>query len=80
MKVKNQIFKKIKNIGKGKTVEIDIYPLATELYEELEKKNMISNLKKIPQLGNIKIQKDLTYSRFDYVMFQNYLCNFIKKI
>ncbi|MBO0540985.1 hypothetical protein EXQ37_13180 [Clostridium botulinum] len=46
MKVKNQIFKKIKNIGKGKTVEIDIYPLATELYEELEKKNMISNLKK----------------------------------
>lgn len=46
MKVKNQIFKKIKNIGKGKTVEIDIYPLATELYEELEKKKYDIKFKK----------------------------------
>ena len=40
-------------------VEIDIYPYATELYEELERIGIINRVKEIPQLGVIKVSKKL---------------------
>lgn len=59
-------------------VEIDIYPYATELYEELERIGIINRLKEIPQLGVIKVAKRLAKTRYDYIMLQLYLHQMIK--
>lgn len=59
-------------------VEIDIYPYATELYEELEHIGIINRVKEIPQLGVIKVAKRLAKTRYDYVMLQLYLHQMIK--
>ena len=59
-------------------VEIDLYPYATELYEELDKIGIIERIKEIPQLGVIKVKKKLAKTRFDYVMLQLYLHKLIK--
>lgn len=59
-------------------VEIDLYPYATELYEELDKMGIIERIKEIPQLGVIKVKKKLAKTRFDYVMLQLYLHKLIK--
>ena len=40
-------------------VEIDLYPYATELYEELDKMGIIERIKEIPQLGVIKVKKNV---------------------
>lgn len=59
-------------------VEIDIYPYATELFEELERIGIINRIKEIPQLGVIKVAKRLAKTRFDYIMLQLYLHQIIK--
>lgn len=59
-------------------VEIDIYPYATELYEELEHIGIINRIKEIPQLGVIKVAKRLAKTRYDYIMLQLYLHQMIK--
>ena len=59
-------------------VEIDIYPYATELYEELERIGIINRIKEIPQLGVIKVTKRLAKTRYDYIMLQLYLHQMIK--
>lgn len=59
-------------------VEIDIYPYATELYEELEHIGIINRVKEIPQLGVIKVARRLAKTRYDYVMLQLYLHQMIK--
>ena len=59
-------------------VEIDIYPYATELFEELERIGIIDRLKEIPQLGVIKVAKRLAKTRYDYIMLQLYLHQMIK--
>ena len=59
-------------------VEIDIYPYATELYEELERIGIINRVKEIPQLGVIKVAKRLAKTRYDYIMLQLYLHQMIK--
>lgn len=59
-------------------VEIDIYPYATELYEELERIGIINRIKEIPQLGVIKVAKRLAKTRYDYIMLQLYLHQMIK--
>ena len=59
--------------------EIDIYPLATELYDELDHIGIISRIKEVPQLGVIKVSKKLAKTRYDYVMLQLYLHQLIKK-
>ena len=59
-------------------VEIDIYPYATELYEELEHIGIINRVKEIPQLGVIKVAKRLAKTRYDYIMLQLYLHQMIK--
>ena len=59
-------------------VEIDIFPYATELYEELEHVGIINRIKEIPQLGVIKVTKRLAKTRYDYIMLQLYLHQMIK--
>ena len=60
-------------------VEIDIYPIATELYEELARIGIIDRVKKIPQLGLIRVPKQLKKTRYDYIMLQLYLHQIIRK-
>lgn len=60
-------------------VKIDLYPLATELYDELDQIGVINRVKEIPQLGVIKVRKGLGKTRYDYIMLQLYLHQIIKK-
>lgn len=78
IEIKHQLFHGMSNIGKPKEVEIDLFPLATLLYQELENEHILTKLKYIPQLGSIKTKKEFTFSRYDYVMFQLYLYDFIR--
>ena len=60
-------------------VEIDVYPYAAELYEELEQVGIIKRVMEVPQLGVIKVAKGLAKSRYDYIMLQLYLHQLIKR-
>ena len=60
-------------------VEIDLYTFTTELYGELERINIVNRIKEIPQLGVIKVPKRLSKTRYDYILFQLYLHQIIKK-
>lgn len=59
-------------------VQIDYYPYATELCEELDKIGIMDRIKEIPQLGVIRVQKKLSKTRYDYIMLQLYLHQLIK--
>lgn len=59
-------------------VEIDIYPYASELHEELERIGIIDRVKEISHLGIIKVPKKLSKTRYDYIMLQLYLHQLIK--
>ena len=78
MKIKHDIFPKQKTRKHNLGVEIDLYPYATELYQELDSIGIIDRIKEIPQLGVIKVKKKLAKTRFDYVMLQLYLHKLIK--
>ena len=41
---------------------IDLYPITTELYDELGRIGIIDRIKDIPQLGVIKVKKKLNKS------------------
>lgn len=57
---------------------IDLYPIASELYNEFFRMGIIDRMKEIPQLGVIKVKKKLNKSRYDYVMLQLYLHQLIR--
>lgn len=78
MEIKYDLLPKQKTQKHNLRVEIDLYPYATELYEELDRIGIIERVKEIPQLGVIKVKKKLTKTRFDYVMLQLYLHKLIK--
>lgn len=78
MRIKHDLLPKQKSRKNNLNVEIDLYPLATELYEELARIGIIERIKEIPQLGVIKVNKKLAKTRFDYIMFQLYLHKMIK--
>ena len=78
MEIKYDLLPKQKTQKHNLGVEIDLYPYATELYEELDKIGIIERIKEIPQLGVIKVKKKLAKTRFDYVMLQLYLHKLIK--
>lgn len=78
MELKYDLLPKQKTQKRNLRVEIDLYPYATELYEELDKIGIIKRIKEIPQLGVIKVKKKLAKTRFDYVMLQLYLHKLIK--
>lgn len=60
-------------------VKVDLYNYATELYNELSKIGIIQRLKNTPQLGVIRVPKNLRKSRFDYTVLQLYFHQLIKK-
>lgn len=78
MEIKYDLLPKQKSRKHNLRVEIDLYPYATELYEELDNIGIIGRVKEIPQLGVIKVKKKLAKARFDYVMLQLYLHKLIK--
>lgn len=77
--IKHDLLPKQKARKHNLKVEIDLYPYATELYDELNKIGIIDRIKIIPQLGVIKVSKKLQKTRYDYVMLQLYLHQLIKK-
>lgn len=60
-------------------VDIELYPIATELYNELDRKNYIKRIQEVPQLGAIKVSKNISKSRYDYAMLQLYLHQLVRK-
>ncbi|NLM79430.1 MAG: hypothetical protein GX173_15355 [Ruminococcaceae bacterium] len=70
--VKHDLLPKQKIRGNNLLVEVDIYELATELYDELSAIDLIERLKNIPQLGVIKVPKRMKKSRYDYTILQLY--------
>ena len=78
MEIKHDLLPKQKTRKHNLGVEIDLYPYATELYQELDSIGIIDRIKEIPQLGVIKVKKKLAKTRFDYVMLQLYLHKLIK--
>lgn len=65
--------------GNTYTVNIDGYRFLEELWEELASLGIIDRLKDVPQLGNIPVRSKLKKSRYDYVMLQMYLHQFVRK-
>lgn len=78
MKITYDLLPRQKRRRHNLKVEIDLYPCATELYEELDRIGLIERIKNIPQLGVIKVQKKLAKTRFDYVMLQLHLHKLIQ--
>lgn len=78
MEIKHDLLPAQKSRKHNLKVTIDIYPIVTELYEELHRIGIIERMKAIPQLGVIKVKKKLNKSRYDYVMLQLYLHQQIK--
>lgn len=78
MEIKHDLLPKQKTRKHNLKVEIDLYPYATELYDELHKIGIVNRIKVIPQLGVIKVNSRLAKTRFDYVMLQLYIHKLIK--
>lgn len=68
MEIKHDLLPKQKTQKHNLRVGIDLYPYATELYQELDSIGIIDRIKEIPQLGVIKVKKKLAKTRFDYVL------------
>ncbi|MBR6824976.1 MAG: hypothetical protein IKM59_00330 [Oscillospiraceae bacterium] len=66
------------NNQKKKSVTIELFPLAQELYEELERLNIVHRLQTMPQLGMIRVSKKVRKSRYDYLMLQLYFHQLIR--
>lgn len=79
MIIEHDLLRKQKRRKQNKKVQVDIYPCATELWEELDKLRIIDRIKNIPQLGVIKIKDGLSKSRFDYMVLQLYFHQLIKR-
>lgn len=59
-------------------VNIDLYPYAQDLYDELDSIGIINRIKQIPQLGVIKVPDKMSKSRYDYTILQLYLHQLIR--
>ncbi len=79
MIINHDVIKRNKEIGKPITTSIDIYSYTTQLYDEFIDKDYITRLNDVKQLGSITTKKSKTYTRLDYVCFQLYLFQLIKK-
>ncbi len=60
-------------------ITVDLFPLAEELFEELNKIGAIDRLKHVNQLGMINVPRELKKSRYDYVVLQLYLHQIIRE-
>ncbi len=63
---------------KGKRISVELFPLATEMYEEFDRLGMIDRLKSVKQLGLIRVAKKLEKSRYDYAVLQLYYHSIIR--
>ena len=79
MIIEHTLLKKKKRRKLSSKVQVDLYPLATELYEELDTLGIIQRMKDVPQLGVIRVSKALQKSRYDYTILQLYFHQLIKK-
>lgn len=79
MNIEHELLRKQKPRSYNTNVTIDLYPYATELWNELNDLKIIDRIKKIPQLGVIKVNKALKKNRYDYVMLQLYFHQIVKK-
>ena len=79
MKIPHDLIPKQKTRKHNSKVTIELYPYASQLFEELDKLGIIERIKNIPQLGVIKISSKLAKTRFDYVILQLYLHQLIKQ-
>ena len=59
--------------------KIVFFRYATELYHELDALGMMERMKKVPQLGVIRVGSHFNKSRYDYAMLQLYLHQVAKK-
>ncbi|MEG0758852.1 MAG: hypothetical protein RR505_10635 [Raoultibacter sp.] len=78
-KIRHDLLPKLRPRKCKLKVDIDLYPYAQELYNELSRVGIIDRIKHIPQLGVIKVPKNLSKTRYDYCMLQLYLHQLIKK-
>ena len=58
---------------------VDLYPLASELFQELQSAGIIDRMKHTKQLGQIKGKKSLLKTRYDYVILQLHLNQLVRK-
>ncbi len=79
MILKKEIFKGNRNVGKRKVADVKFYDYATELYGILKENDLIKAMERTPLLGNIPVKRRDSYTRFDYIMFQLYLYQFVEK-
>lgn len=59
-------------------VKVDLFEYAEELYDELDRVGIIDRIKKVQQLGLIKVSNKYSKTRYDYIMLQLYLHQLIK--
>ncbi len=77
--IEHNLLPKQKSQKRNLNVEIDLYHYTNELYNELTSKNIIARMQEIPQLGLIKVKRNLTKSRYDYIILQLYLHKLIRQ-
>ena len=77
--ISHNLLPRQKHRKQGLNVNIDLYDYAAELYEELERTEIINRLKSIPHLGIIKVPTKLKKTRYDYIMLQLYFHQIIKR-
>lgn len=70
MIVEHELFQKQKRRKFSPKVCVELYELATELYDELDKIGIIQRMKDTPHLGVIRVNKNLKKSRYDYTILQ----------
>lgn len=78
MFITHNLLSKQKTRKKSPESLIDLFPVATDLYNALDEIGIIERLKTISHLGVVKVSQKLEKTRYDYIMLQLYLHQFIK--
>jgi len=76
--IEHDLLPKQKPQKRNLNIKIDLYHYTNELYNELNALNIIDRMKEIPQLGLIRVKKNLSKSRYDYIILQLYLHKLIR--
>lgn len=79
MFLEHELLKKQKRRKSSSNVKVELYPLAEELFGELNSLGIIQRMKDTPQLGVIRVSKNLKKSRYDYTILQLYFHQLIRK-
>ena len=79
MDIEHNLLPRQKPRSSNTNVKIELYPYATDLWDELKNLGIIDRIKEIPQLGVIKVNKALRKSRYDYTILQLYFHQIVRK-